>query len=86
MTHSDEIFDAILRFVPHNKWVTVSQIYDFIKPHLHLDQEDFENSYGPKVTNKYEPKWKRNVRNVLQKKKGGGLIVWNSKKHLYKVM
>lgn len=73
MIHSSEIWDCLLKELPKNKWVPLEDIYRLIEHNLNLDDEDYERqSSGSEV-----PKWKRNVRNILQYRKGSGDLEWD---------
>lgn len=75
MIHSSEIWDCIQSKLPRGHWVSLEDIYRLIEHNLHLDDEDHEwQSPSSKV-----PKWKRNVRNVLQHRKKSGDIEWNGR-------
>ena len=75
MIHSSEIWDCILNKLPRDKWVPLEDIYRLIECNLHFDDEDYERQ-SPKSE---APKWKRNVRNVLQHRKTSGDIEWNGR-------
>jgi len=53
--------------------VTLEDIYRLIERNLKLDDEDYE----PQSPHSDFPKWKRNVRNVLQYRKKTGDIEWD---------
>lgn len=55
-----------------NRWVSLDNIYLLIERYCNLDIEDSKSSAPGNI----EPKWKRNVRNVLQTDKKAGKIVW----------
>jgi hypothetical protein len=73
MTHLPEIWDCISSKLPRRQWIVFDDIYRLIESNLNLDTEDCEwQSPSSKI-----PKWKRNVRNVLQYRKGTGEIEWD---------
>ena len=77
MIHSPEIWNCIVNKLPKRQWVVLDYIYTLIEQNLNLDAEDYKwQSPSSKI-----PKWKRNVRNVLQYKKGkekrAGEIEWS---------
>ncbi len=72
MTHHDTIWNTMKRFCPKGKKITLSEIYEIVESHIDLDAED----YYPQAPGSSVPKWKRNVRNVLQKRKKAGEIIW----------
>jgi len=73
MTHHDEIWDCIKKCMPRRRWVKLRDIYILVNEELRLDREDLE----PEAPSSRIPKWKRNVRNVLQLRKRSGEIEWN---------
>jgi hypothetical protein len=59
--------------LPKGKWIQLREIYAVVETGLHLDNEDYDwQSPSSEI-----PKWKRNVRNVLQYRKRTGEIEWN---------
>ena len=75
MTHLTEFWDAINTYMPRGKWVPLQVIYILIERNILLDAEDME----PQSPTSNLPKWKRNVRNVLQIRKDTREIQWNGK-------
>ncbi len=73
MTHLPEIWDCIRSKLPRGRWISLEDIYYLVERHLNLDDEDFE----PQSPRSDIPKWKGNVRNVLQYRKGTGDIEWD---------
>ncbi len=63
--------------MPKNEWLPLQEIYDLISRHAKLDDEDYE----PQSPSSDIPKWKRNVRNVLQYRKKTGEIEWDGDTH-----
>lgn len=80
MIHSPDIWGCILYKLPKGRWVSLEEIYQLIEQSLSLDDED---SDGQSPSSDI-PKWKRNVRNVLQHRKKVGDIEWDGQGH-YKV-
>ena len=72
MIHSQEIWDIILMYMPRRQWISLNDIYHIVETYGNLDTEDFE----PQSPTSDIPKWKRNVRNVLQNRKKTGKIQW----------
>jgi hypothetical protein len=73
MTHLPEIWDCIVSKLPKRRWVVLDDIYTLIERNLNLDTEDYKwQSPISEI-----PKWKRNVRNVLQYRKRTGEIEWD---------
>ena len=72
MTHLPEIWECIKVNLPKGQWVPLERIYSIVEQNIQLDKEDFEwQSPSSNI-----PKWKRNVRNVLQYRKKKGEIEW----------
>lgn len=72
MIHQPEIWEIIKRELPRGQWVTLQNIYEIIEQNWTLDKEDYE----PQSPISKLPKWKRNVRNVLQYRKRTQEIIW----------
>lgn len=75
MTHLPEIWNCIRTKLPKGKWVELGEFYKLVEKYLPLDKEDLY----PQSPTSDIPKWKRNVRNVLQYRKGIGEIEWDGK-------
>jgi uncharacterized protein with HEPN domain len=73
MIHAQEIWDIIQTRLPRGCWVALEEIYEVVKKYGSLDAEDFEWQSPTSDI----PKWKRNVRNVLQRRKGTKEILWD---------
>lgn len=56
-----------------DNWYSIENIYQIIENNSKLDADDFE----PQSPTSPIPKWKRNVRNVLQYRKKGGDLIWD---------
>lgn len=72
ITRLAEIWEAMQAEMPTGEWVDLQTIYSLIERRIQLKSDDFLPA-GPNVS---QPKWKRNVRNVLQARKEKGDIVW----------
>jgi hypothetical protein len=68
-----EIWDILVMRMPQDEWISLPDIYEIIERNHNLDDED----YQPQSPGSDVPKWKRNVRNVLQYRKKTGGIDWN---------
>ncbi len=75
MLRASEIWDIILRKMPRCCWILLEDIYQSVEREGLLDDEDLK----PQSPSSDIPKWKRNVRNVLQHRKRIGDIKWNGK-------
>jgi len=73
MIHHSEIWDIIVTHMPRGRWVSLQKVYDLVERDGSLDTEDF----SPQSPTSDIPKWKRNVRNVLQYRKGTSEIQWD---------
>ena len=73
MIHSKDIWDIIQVKMPRGCWVSLEELYEVIEKYGNLGTDDFE----PQSHISDIPKWKRNVRNVLQYRKSTGEILWN---------
>ncbi|HQO78113.1 MAG TPA: hypothetical protein PLG17_06335 [Thermodesulfobacteriota bacterium] len=73
MIHSKEIWEIMKSNMTPGKWYELSEIYRMIGRKAKLDDEDYE----PQAPSSDIPKWKRNVRNVLQTRKKTGDIEWD---------
>lgn len=60
-----DIWSLIQRHLPRNEWVPIQDIYRLIEGHAAFDDGDLT----PAAPGSREPRWRRNVRNVLQQKK-----------------
>lgn len=75
MIRLPEIWECLQKTLPRDVWHTLDSIYDHVEHRLKPDEEDYE----PQAPNSNIPKWKRNVRNVLQYRKKTGEIDWDGK-------
>ena len=73
MLRLPEIWDVIRKNLSKEKWTSLEEIYRIIERNTNLDGEDYE----PQAPKSDIPKWKRNVRNVLQYRKKTGDIEWD---------
>ena len=73
MTHHLELWTIIQATLRRDNWTSLEQIYKRVERSAHLDNEDNE----PQSPSSDIPKWKRNVRNVLQYRKTKGEIEWD---------
>ena len=77
MTRLPEIWQIIREHMPRRTWIHIHDIYDLVEEYADLDSEDFY----PQSPTSDIPKWKRNVRNVLQYRKSKGEIEWDGNEH-----
>ena len=73
MLRLPDIWDVIRGKLSKEKWTSLEEIYRIVERNSNLDDEDLE----PQAPGSDIPKWKRNVRNVLQYRKKTGEIEWD---------
>lgn len=73
ITKLQEIWDVIDYELPRDEWIPLQSIYTLIESKVQLRPDDFL----PSAPHGEEPKWMRNVRNVLQRRKTNGDIAWD---------
>ena len=73
MIHSKDIWGVIQAKISRERWVSLEELYEVVEEYGNLDTDDFK----PQSPTSDIPKWKRNVRNVLQYRKSTGEIQWN---------
>ena len=73
MTHLPEIWLYLQSTMPSARWISLQEIYDSVNSGMKLDAED----YDWQSPTSHIPKWKRNVRNVLQYRKKTGELDWD---------
>lgn len=73
MTRLPAIWSCINNLLGRRQWYQLEDIYQLIEKNINLDSEDYE----PQSPSSDIPKWKRNVRNVLQYRKRTGEIEWD---------
>jgi len=73
ITKLHQIWDVLNERFPRDEWIHLQSIYEMIQSSIQLRPDDFL----PSAPNSSEPKWMRNVRNVLQQRKNTGSIAWD---------
>jgi hypothetical protein len=73
ITRLHEIWELIASELPRDEWIPLQSIYTLVESKIRLKPDDLLPS-APKGD---EPKWMRNVRNVLQSKKTKGDLAWD---------
>lgn len=63
---SEEIEVILLRHMPRGRWLAVSELYAVVELHGSLSPADWQPDAPGSVTG---IRWRRNVRNVLQRRK-----------------
>jgi len=79
MIHAQEIWDIIQTKMTRGRWVSRQGIYRIVEEFGNLDTEDFE----PQSPISNIPKWKRNVRNFLQRRKNKEIKWDRDRKGMY---
>jgi hypothetical protein len=72
-TQQKVMWDLMHRRLPKNEWVGLQDIYILIEKEIDLVPDDFE----PAAPTTPTPRWQRNVRNILQYRKGTEEIIWS---------
>jgi len=75
MTTLAEIREIIIKKMTRREWISLDSIYTIVEQNAYLDDEDYE----PSAPGNKEPKWRRNVRNVLQILKNTPDMEWKRK-------
>lgn len=73
MTRHPELWRLMNTLLTRSNWTSLEDIYSHIERVARLDDEDWE----PQSLSSDVPKWKRNVRNVLQYRKKTREIRWD---------
>jgi len=71
------LWDAITSNLPRGTWVPLQSIYDLVRKAVTLTPED----RLPEAEGSGQERWQRNVRNVLQRTKAEGEILWDQAAH-----
>jgi len=58
--------------MPRGQWVRLADLYSLVEQYRQLDDEDWDVD----APGSSSPRWQRNVRNVLQRRKVCGDIDW----------
>ena len=77
ITSQKAIWEIIDSELNRDVWVPIQDIYALIEANVRLTKDDFL----PAAPSTKSPKWERNVRNVLQRRKTSGHIAWNKDGH-----
>lgn len=74
VTSQDKLRSLIEEFVPKDKWMNITTIYDIIKKNI---REFQANDFDVLADYNSQPKWKRNIRNALQNLKSTNTTLWD---------
>jgi len=81
VTNAETLWTAIQNCLSLRNWTPLQTIYVRVMDSVALDAED----HLPEAPSSSAPKWKRNVRNVLQRRRSTGEVDWN-RAAAYKLM
>lgn len=70
---SDDIWSILLRNMQSEQWYDLQQLYSIVANCAVLKDADQE----PDAPGSESPRWQRNIRNVLQRRKSSGAIDWD---------
>jgi putative restriction endonuclease len=73
----EQLWEAIAANLPRGTWVPLQSIYELVREAVTLTPEDHE----PEVEGSAQERWQRNVRNVLQRRKADGEVLWDQEAH-----
>jgi len=72
---SDDIWSILLRSMQPGRWYDLQQLYSLVANCAVLTDADRE----PDAPGSESPRWERNIRNVLQRRKSSGSIDWDGR-------
>jgi DNA mismatch endonuclease (patch repair protein) len=75
MLSSREAWRILDEYSPRGDWLSLAEIYEIIQSRTELDSAD----RSAMSERNRSPRWKRTVRNVLQRKKSVGAVEWDGK-------
>ena len=84
MTKISAMMDLIENKIVYDKSYKMKNFYKMVEENLKLDLEDNDPAAPLETGNRYEPKWRRNVRHALCNLKNKNRINWNPNNHYYK--
>jgi len=67
------IWSVLVNRMESGRWYELSELYTLIEHHVELLPDDYDADAPRSVS----PRWQRNVRNVLQRRKTAGDLDWN---------
>lgn len=71
-TKQKEMWKVMEATLPRNTVISISDIYDAVENNINLTTDDMVSSSAQSS----DPRWKRNVRNILQNRKTTSRIIW----------
>lgn len=72
-TSQMKMWKEIQSNLPKGEWVDLKHIYSIVEKNIKLEPDDFI----PAATTTKDPRWHRNVRNILQHRKQTEEVVWS---------
>ncbi len=72
---ADDIWSVLVRRMRNARWYELQEIYNLVSTTATLSGADLE----PEAPGSNSPRWQRNVRNVLQRRKTTGDIGWDGR-------
>jgi hypothetical protein len=76
MINAAAIKNALSKKMDPRRIYEMWELYGIVVTELNLDAEDLEPAAPLETGNRYEAKWRRNVRSVLMTLKNNGSITW----------
>lgn len=73
MLNSKIAWQVLIQKAPAGQWLSLDQVYDIVEAAVELDDADRAGVSAKSVS----PRWKRTVRNLLQRKKTLGEVEWD---------
>jgi DNA mismatch endonuclease, patch repair protein len=73
MLSSGEAWSILNDHAPRGEWLPLRSLYEIVQSHAKLDSADQTAMSGQNRS----PRWKRTVRNILQRKKSAGVVEWD---------
>jgi putative restriction endonuclease len=73
-TPTSDLWNSILSSAPRGRWIEIDGIYAAVEADIELQQDD----YAPSGPDNEDPTWRRNVCNVLQRRKKSE-ILWGQR-------
>ena len=72
---ADQIWAILVRRMVPMRWYDLREIYALVATDTEISDEDLE----PDAPGSNSPRWQRNIRNVLQRRKSGGEVAWDGR-------
>lgn len=72
---ADEIWAILVRRMVPMRWYDLREIYALVATDARISDADLE----PDAPGSNSPRWQRNIRNVLQRRKSGGEVAWDGR-------